>query len=77
MWPGGRDPAANRASTRPVDVDVVPTHDVSVSECPGDEILCGEDVAAPDPRYISWTIASRIGWRGIARQTAPATSGLE
>jgi hypothetical protein len=39
LWPGGRNHTATRASTRPVDADVVPTHgDVIVSEGPGDEV---------------------------------------
>lgn len=50
MWPGGLDPAATRASTRPVDVDVVPAHgDVIVNERPGDEILRDADVVACNP----------------------------
>jgi hypothetical protein len=50
MWPGGRDPAATRASTRPVDVDLVPAHgDAMVSERTGDGIVRGEDVVARNP----------------------------
>jgi hypothetical protein len=44
-----------------VDVDVVPAHDVIVGECPRDEILSGRDVAARNPGFIDWTIASRVG----------------
>ncbi|WP_406044013.1 hypothetical protein OG799_06310 [Micromonospora sp. NBC_00898] len=60
-----------------MDADVAPAHDVIVSECPGDEILRGEDVVARSPGYINWTIASRVGWRGAGRQTSLAIGGLQ
>ncbi|MBQ0906865.1 hypothetical protein, partial [Micromonospora sp. U21] len=76
--PGGGDPAATGASTRPVYVDVVPAPDVIVSECPGDEIPPGGDGVAHTTGYFDWTIASRIVWRDTGRQIpALATGGLE
>lgn len=54
-----------------------PPHDVIVSECPGDELLRGEDVVARNPEYINWTIASRVGWRGTGRQVELAIGGLK
>ncbi|MEU4679035.1 hypothetical protein [Micromonospora sp. NPDC023737] len=59
-----------------MEVDVVPAHDVVVSECPGDEIPCGGNVIRHDPARINWTIASSIGWHGIGGQTSPTTGGL-
>ena len=66
LWPGARHPTASRASSLPVDADVVRTHgdvvpthgDVIVSEGPGDEVLRGEDVVAHKPVSTNWTVAS-------------------
>ncbi|MET8311432.1 hypothetical protein [Micromonospora sp. NPDC005173] len=60
-----------------MDVDVVPAHDLIVSECPGDEILRGRDVVARNPGYVNWTIASKIGWRGTGPQASLAVGGSE
>jgi hypothetical protein len=71
LWPGGRNPTATCASTRPVDADVVPIHGgVIVSEGPGDEDLRGEDVVAHTPASTNWTIESSEDWRGIDRQAS-------
>jgi hypothetical protein len=70
-WPGGRNPAAARASTRPVTADVAPIHGgVIVSEAAGDEDLRGEDVGARTPASTNWTIECSKDWRGIDRQSA-------
>ena len=77
VWPGGRHPTATRASTRPLDADVVPTPgDVIVSKGPGDEVLRGEDAVAHKPASINWTIASRETGVASIGKPPPAISGL-